>query len=446
MKFIKATMLENFIPVISDFLRRLWTVDFLLQVAIFLIILLAAYVTRNLLRRQVEKVEARLRQLGILAQQFPWAIDLLVALSAAIFPLVVWLLGTIAVGVLRASERPANILAWIIPLFGLWAIYRFIGTLLDLNLTAEKSRVWHYQILRPLVLILSFLHATGLLDDLLALRLSPSEGVLLTLRSVLLGIATLAFFLWLSRVARRFLAETLLPRAGVEPAVNQVISTFTGYGLIIAGFILALSVMGINITTLTVIAGGLAVGIGFGLQELINNFISGFILLTERSLAPGDVIEVDGNIGKVQGIGLRTMQITTPDDIELIIPNGHLLGSIVTSYTHKSPEMRVHVAVTAVVEANPRLVQAALLEAANEHQEVLKDPPPQALVVEFEGESINYDLQLWIKNPIRAPYITSDIRVRIWEIFEERGISMDPPEDILILNPDEMVRLGVIQP
>jgi putative copper export protein len=86
-------MLENLIPLISDFLRRLWTIDFLLQVAIFLIVLMAAYVTRNLLRRQVEKVEARLRQLGILAQQFPWTIDLLVALSAAIFPLVVWLSG-----------------------------------------------------------------------------------------------------------------------------------------------------------------------------------------------------------------------------------------------------------------------------------------------------------------------------------------------------------------
>lgn len=429
-------MLENLIPVINDFLRRLWTLDFLLQVGIFLVILLAAYLTRNLLRRQVEKVEARLRQLGILAQQFPWTIDLLVALSAAIFPLVVWLLGTIAAGVLRSAERPADLLAWIVPLFGLLAAYRFIGKLFDLNMTPERARVWHYQILRPLVLILAFLHATGLLDDLLALRLSPSQGVLLTLRSVLLGIAVLVLFFWLSRIARRFLGETLLPRAGVEPAVNQVISTFTGYGLVIIGFILALSVMGINITTLTVIAGGLAVGIGFGLQELINNFISGFILLTERSLAPGDVIEVDGNIGKVQGIGLRTMQITTPDDIELIIPNGHLLGSIVTSYTHKSPEMRVHIAVMAVVEANPRQVQAALLEAAAEHPEVLNTPPPQALAVEFEGDTIRYDLELWIKDPIRAPYITSDVRVRIWELFEEGGISMDPPEDILLLNPE----------
>lgn len=427
-------MLDNIITQLNLWIRQLLTLDFLIQVGIFLVVLLIAYLSRRVLERQVERVQERLRQIGILAQQFPWSLDLLVALSVAVFPLVVWLLGTIAAGVLRANERPAGLLAWLVPLFGLWAFYRFVGKLFDLNMSPERARVWHYQILRPFILILAFLHATGLLDDLLALRLSPSQGVLLTLRSVLLGLAALVFFFWLSRIVRRFLGETLLPRAGVEPAVNQVISTFTGYALVIAGFIIALSVMGINITTLTVIAGGLAVGIGFGLQELINNFISGFILLTERSLAPGDVIEIDGNIGKVQGIGLRTMQITTPDDIEMIIPNGHLLGNIVTSYTHKSPEMRVHVTVMADVEANPRSVQAALLEAAREHPEVMQVPEPQALVTAFEGDTISYDLEFWIQNPIRAPYVTSDVRVRIWELFDERDINMDPPEDVLLLN------------
>jgi len=284
--------------------------------------------------------------------------------------------------------------------------------------------------------VLLFLHITGMLDNLMGLRLNPGQGVLVTLQSALMAVAALIFFFWLSRIIRRFLAETALPRAGVEPAVNQVISTFTGYALVIAGFLLALSIMGINITTLTVIAGGVSVGIGFGLQELINNFVSGFILLTERSLAPGDVIEVDGNMGKVQQIGLRTMQITTPDDVELIIPNGHLLGSTVTSYTHKSPEMRVHIGLPAAADAHPRTVQETLLEAARSHPEVLAAPEPTALVVEFEGDTIRYDLELWIRDPIRAPYITSDVRVRIWELFAERGIEMNVPQDVLLVNAE----------
>ena len=193
--------------------------------------------------------------------------------------------------------------------------------------------MWGKQILRPLILLLIFLQLTGLLDNLLELRLSSSEDVRLTLESVILGILILLFFLFLNRVARRLLGETILPRAGVDAAVNQVVTTFTGYGIVVGGLVLALTVMGVNLTALTVIIGGLSVGLGFGLQELINNFVSGFILLTERSLAPGDVIEVDENIGTVQKIGLRTMLITTPDDVELIIPNGHLLGSTVKSYT-----------------------------------------------------------------------------------------------------------------
>lgn len=429
-------MLDDLQTFFENLLQRILTVDFLIQAGLFAAILLVALASRNLLRRQVQRVEARLRGLGIVAQQFPWTVDLLVALGAAIFPLVVWLLGTIAAGVLRSADRSADALGWIIPIFGLIGVYRFVGTVMELNLSAERVRLWRYHILRPLVALLVFLHVTGLLDDLLNLRLSPSQGILLTLQSVLVAIAILVFFFWLSRIMRRFLAETALPRAGVDPAVNQVISTFTGYGLVIAGFLLALSIMGINITTLTVIAGGISVGIGFGLQELINNFVSGFILLTERSLAPGDVIEVDGNIGRVQQIGLRTMQITTPDDVELIIPNGHLLGSTVTSYTHKSPEMRVHVGVMAAADVHPRDVQTTLLEAARQHPEVIARPEPNALVTEFEGDTIRYDLEFWIAQPIRAPYITSDVRVRIWELFNEKGIEMNVPQDVLLVRPE----------
>lgn len=427
-------MLDDILNQLNIWLEQALTLDFLLQVGIFALALLVAYFTRKLIRRQVEKVENRVRRMGLVAQQFPWTLDLLIALSAAVFPFVVWLLSMIGAGVLQAAGRPSEFLRWLSPLFALWAGYLLIGTIISLNLTAERARVWRYQVLRTLVLIIAFLHITGLLDDILSLRVSPSDGVLLTLRSVLLGTIVLIFFFWLSGIIRRLLGETMLPRAGVEPAVNQVISTFSGYAIAVLGILAALSIMGINIATITVIAGGIAVGVGFGLQEVINNFISGFILLTERSLAPGDVIEVDGNMGIVQAIGLRTMQITTPDDVEMIIPNGHLLGSTVTSYTHKAPEMRIHIMVGAVVEANPREVLATLVEAAKEHPKVMAEPEPVALVAEFEGDTIQYDLEFWIERPLLARYVSSDVRVRIWELFDERGIGMDPPEDVLLLN------------
>jgi len=428
-------MLNDLQIFLEDLLQRLLTVEFLLQVGILATTLLVAFGLRRLIRRQVDKITGRLKQKGVVMEQFPWTVDLVVAFGAAVFPFVVWLLGTIAIGVLTANERPADVLQWAIPLLGLWALYRFVGTIMDLNLAPERARVWHRQIWRPFIFLLIFLQATSLLDNLLDLRLSTRQDVLLTLQSVILGILVLTLFMFINRVARRLLGETLLPRAGVEPAVNQVVTTFTGYGIVVAGLMLALSVMGIDLSALTVVIGGLSVGLGFGLQELINNFVSGFILLSERSLAPGDVIEVDGNIGTVQKIGLRTMQIVTPDDVELIIPNGHLLGSTVMSYTHNSPEMRVHVGVSAAADAHPREVKALLLQAAT-HPEVLKEPGPVALLTDLEGDTIRYDVEFWIAQPARAPYVSSDVRLRIWELFSENGIEMNVPQDVLLVRPD----------
>ena len=130
------------------------------------------------------------------------------------------------------------------------------------------------------------------------------------------------------------------------------------------------------------------------------------------------------------------MLITTPDDVELIIPNGHLLGSTVKSFTHRSPEMRVHVGVTAAAVHPPVEVQAALVEAA-QHPEVLAAPPPVALLLELEGDLIRYDLEFWIPQPARAPYVTSDVRRRVWELFAQRGLAMSAPTDVVLVRGGE---------
>ncbi len=121
--------------------------------------------------------------------------------------------------------------------------------------------------------------------------------------------------------------------------------------------------------------------------------------------------------------------------MELIIPNGHLLGSTVKSFTHRSPEMRVHIGVSAAAVHPPRQVQAALVEAT-QHPEVLATPAPVALLVELEGDTIRYDLEFWIPQPARAPYVTSDVRLRIWELFSERAIAMSTPQDVMLLRPE----------
>jgi small-conductance mechanosensitive channel len=249
------------------------------------------------------------------------------------------------------------------------------------------------------------------------------------LRSLLIGLGVFFLFYFLSRSIRQLLRDDILPRTGIDPSLNQVISTFSGYALVMAGLLLALSLMGIPLSTLTVIAGGLSVGIGFGLQELINNFVSGFILLTERSLTPGDVIEIDDQIGVVGEINLRTIEIRTIDNVQLIVPNGQLLQSTVTSYTRNDKRVRMRVAAATSMEANPHQAIEALLAAAGQQANLLPEPIPEALFTGIGERALEFELWVWVADPLLIPYVNSELLLRVWDAFQERGIELPPPEN-----------------
>lgn len=230
-------------------------------------------------------------------------------------PLPIWIFGYFAIGIFQNLRWPHHLLAWFVPLFGLWLIYRLLRALVTLRLSPKQAKILGEQILRPFFGLIIILQIVGLLDDLLNISFHPSEGIAITLRSLVSGIVIFYIFFVVGRYARTFLKETALPRAGTDPALNHVIATLTSYALIVVGLLLSLSTIGINLTTLTVILGGLSVGIGFGLQELINNFISGFVLLFERTISPGDVVEIDDLVGTVEDVGMRSMQVRTIDNI-----------------------------------------------------------------------------------------------------------------------------------
>jgi small-conductance mechanosensitive channel len=190
---------------------------------------------------------------------------------------------------------------------------------------------------------------------------------------------------------------------------------------------MALSTIGINLTTLTVVLGGLSVGIGFGLQELINNFISGFVLLFERTISPGDVVEVDDLIGTVEDIGMRSMQVRTIDNIQLIVPNDRFTSNVVTNFTRSDKKIRTPIRVVTSYQDDPHQVQQLILEAA-QHPRVLSDPAPGVFLSDFGDRGIQFTLQIWIEEPMRAGIIKSDIRLKIWDLFETNGISIPTPQ------------------
>lgn len=390
------------------------------QVAILIIVLLAAWVLQIPLRRLLKGLEGRLAQ-------FPWAGNVLFVTGRLMLPLTARLLGQLALEISQIVSYNDNLLALANHLISLWLVYRLLAALFEVNLPPAQAHFWSRRILLPFILFVGGLRILGVLDRVLAWNFLLGQAKI-TLGSVIWGLALVAIFIGLARGIHRFLRQTFLIQAGAEPALAQAISTLISYLIIGVGAGVALNTMGINLTTLAVIAGGLSVGLGFGLQEIVNNFVSGFILLFERSLAPGDVVRIGDNVGEVQRVGIRSATIKTRDNIELIVPNSYFLTEIVTNLTRGEKLVRMRISVGVSYEASPREVEQALLEAAAGHPRILAQPSPSVQFQDFGDNSLNFDLLVWTDEAQRIPTLTSDLRYNIWDALAARQIEIPFPQ------------------
>lgn len=381
------------------------------------------------IRKMVASWEERCARLA-------WTRYFFLILRAALFPLSLWGLGRLSIGIFQQVGWEPGGLAWAVPFFGIWCLYRATVAFLGLGLNESQVRVWSRNVLLPLVVVLTVLHAAGLLHDVLAWRLAPRRDVNVTLGSVLTGIAVFVAFYVSSRAVRRFLEHVFFPGAGVEAGLGQILAALATYIIVVVGTMFAFGTMGIDLTGFTVVAGGLSVGLGFGLQGIVSNFMSGFILMLERSIGAGDVVKVGDTLGLVKTIGVRSTVVKTLDNVELIIPNSRFLNDAVTNFTRADPKVRLHVSVGVSYDADPREVTTALLEAAK-HPHVLDVPEPSVLFVGFGDSSLDFDLLVWTVEPGRMSVLQSELRYRIWDALAERGIEIPFPQH------DIHVRSGV---
>jgi small-conductance mechanosensitive channel len=213
-----------------------------------------------------------------------------------------------------------------------------------------------------------------------------------------------------------------LPK-GVPAAISLVIRYF----IIAFGFVLALSSLGINLSKFNLMAGALGVGIGFGLQTVISNFISGLILVFERPILPGDTVEVNNLLGKVSRIGIRSSSIRTFDGAEVIVPNNNLIANDLINWTLSDSVKRVEILIGTTYDANPNDVLKILFTIANDFPDILKDPPPLALFSNFGDSSLNFRLLFWVPYEIGLQ-IKSDVSIEIYNRFEEANIEIPYPQ------------------
>lgn len=228
-------------------------------------------------------------------------------------------------------------------------------------------------------------------------------------------------------------AEVMTPR-GTEPGVVFAVRTLVHYSMVLAGLLVAVSVAGIDMSKFAILAGALGVGIGFGLQNIVNNFISGLILLFERPIKIGDTVSVDNEWGTITAIGLRSTVIETLDRSEVIVPNSELISQKVTNWTLSSNVSRIVLPVGVAYGTPLDEVLSILTEIAKKHPEVLDSPPPSAIFKDFGESSIDFELRVWISDIQQRLKVRSDLGLAIDQHFRAAGIVIPFPQRDLHLH------------
>ncbi|MBV9642850.1 MAG: mechanosensitive ion channel, partial [Verrucomicrobia bacterium] len=231
------------------------------------------------------------------------------------------------------------------------------------------------------------------------------------------GILAFLITVWASFLISKFLRfvleEDVYHHFHLARGIPYAISTMLHYAILLVGFFVALGALGIDLTKLTILAGAFSVGIGFGLQNVINNFVSGLILLFERPIKVGDVIDVGGNVGEVSRIGIRASVIRTADGSEIIVPNGSLISSQVTNWTLSDRKRAVEVSVNVASGADPQRVVELLKSTAGAHPGVAKEPSPQVYVTNFSAGAITFQLRAWIDRYEDLAQLRSDLSLAV---------------------------------
>ncbi|MAZ50038.1 MAG: mechanosensitive ion channel protein MscS [Halobacteriovoraceae bacterium] len=272
-------------------------------------------------------------------------------------------------------------------------------------------------------------NALNLVDKLLSEKLFEINETSFTSYRVLSLLLSSAFLLWLGKNSQRFVFRVLQRKSNMSAGSRYVIATLSKHIIHIIGFYAILLNAGFDFKTLTVVIGALGVGIGFGLQHIINNFVSGIVILFERPISVGDRVVVEGVEGDVVEINARATKVKTNDNIMHIIPNGDFVTKKVINWSHGGATVRSRIAVSVAYGEDPEQVKSALIEVANENNHVLQSPKPDVLFIEFGDSSLNFELRVWTQSHINRPGILkSDLNYAIARKFDELGIEVPYPQ------------------
>jgi small-conductance mechanosensitive channel len=330
----------------------------------------------------------------------------------------------ISTAIAREFAWPSHLVSIAVDLASAWLLIRFACALIPNAVFARILALTAWTIVA--------LHVVGLLTPAITLlqrvsfTLGSSRLSLLTVVEMLL---TLGVLLWAAGVAGRFAERRLAGIPTLTATAKVLFGKLAKIVLITLAFFLAIGTAGIDLTALAVFTGAVGVGIGFGLQRTISNLFAGIVLLLDKSIKPGDILEVGGTFGWVASLGARYVEVETRDGTQFLIPNEDIITHQVFNWTHQNDNVRLKIRVRVAYDTDVRKALSLMREAAGRPARVLKTPVPNPLVIGFGENGLELELRFWIADVRNGVHnVSSDVFIEILDLFCENGIKIPLPQ------------------
>jgi len=350
-----------------------------------------------------------------------------IVLQQVTFPLLAIALTQAAIGLFANLGWLNGLLYWSINLLLLFTAYRLLIALLYILVRRRRARRYHKRLFGPLIFVVICLLILSRLTDLNQLAhviLFPLFDNPVTIGALFL--ATVGLYFWIDATygVQDIVKRLIMSRTKTHEGTVEASLTILRYLLIGLGVYAAMSVLGLNPTTVAAITGGLSIGVGFALQDVLKNFFGGLVILFEGTVRPGDYVEVGGKEAIVQKLSIRSTVVRTADNVEIIVPNQDWLNRPVITYTGSSRSVRLRFTLNIPRRIEAGQVFQVLTDTVRKHPLVRQDPGPSVTIANFSGDRVEYLLTVWVADAMQMGRVQSDIRLMLLHALEKADIPL----------------------